>query len=60
MSNVSRSVRRPGFGPMIGASNPKITVSLTAPRLPKLHDLWLNITASPAVWKWWDGSAWQL
>jgi hypothetical protein len=40
---VSRSVRRPGFNNLVGALNPKITLSETAPIKPKDKDLWVNL-----------------
>lgn len=56
MGSVSRSVRRPGYGTLVGAQNPKITVSATAPSFPKDKELWFDISTAPAVWKWWDAA----
>ena len=56
----SRVTKRPGFGVLRGANNPRITVSDTAPLNPKYGDIWVDVTtpATP-VWNYWDGSAWQ-
>ncbi|WP_025324511.1 hypothetical protein [Deferrisoma camini] len=40
------------------ASEPRVTKSATAPSSPNADDLWLDTSATPHVWKRWDGSAW--
>lgn len=56
---MSRATSRAGFGPVRGSLNPQITIGTTPPANPKLNHLWLDTTASPATWKYWDGTAWQ-
>lgn len=56
---MSRAGKRVGFGANRGATNPKTTVSTVAPSRPKKYDIWHDISTSPLVTKYWDGSAWQ-
>ena len=41
------------------ASKPRKTTASTAPSSPATGDLWFDTTTSPAIAKFWDGSAWQ-
>jgi len=57
---MGRSQRRAGYGNLRGATNPRITVSATAPNDPLTYDIWVDITTPTApVWNYWDGTAWQ-
>ena len=42
------------------ASKPRKTTASTAPSSPATGDLWFDTTTSPAIAKFWDGSAWVL
>lgn len=55
---MNRTNKRPGFGALRGANNPRITVGPNAPNNPQPNDLWFDTTASPGTWKYWNGSAW--
>jgi len=63
----SRVKQRPGFMNLVGALNPKTIVSQFQPFGSgfKHGTLWLDISVTPAVWRWFDsaqapGSEWTL
>lgn len=63
----SRAMKRAGFSVLIGALNPQIIVSQFKPFGSKFKHgaLWLDISVTPAVWRWFDstqtpGSEWTL
>jgi hypothetical protein len=39
---ASRCIKRSGFHNLIGALNPKISISSMPPLKPKQYDLWIN------------------
>lgn len=56
---MARSSNRVGRGVNEGSLNKSSVISDTAPRNPKKYDLWYDVTGSPVILKYWDGSAWQ-
>lgn len=52
----SRSVRRPGYSNLVGALNPKVTVSTEAPYAPAVNNIWINSTTNSI--NYWNGSEW--
>lgn len=56
---MARSSNRVGRGVNEGSINKSFTISDVAPRSPRTNDLWYDISVSPVVLKYYDGSAWQ-
>ena len=62
MNYVSKNSNRFGVGANKGSMNPTITVSFYSPLYPRNKDLWLDISVSPAVWRYYKESttSWTL
>lgn len=55
---MSRSLNRTGFGNNRGALNKPFFIGTIAPSNPVLYHIWLDISTSPALLKYWNGNAW--
>lgn len=51
-----RAQKRPGFGVLRGALNPKMTLSVTAPNSPQKYDIWIDV--SNDEFNYYDGADW--
>jgi hypothetical protein len=52
----NRATQRAGFSNLVGANNPQIIYSTTAPVAPKLKTIWINTTDNTQ--QYWSGTAW--
>lgn len=56
MNYVPRNSNRLGVGVNQGSMNPTITVSIYIPVNPRNKDIWLDISESPAILRYYKAS----